>query len=151
MVDECVEVFGAGEWNDYDVCLKRLCSVLELDYGDIEHYTVRKNGLLVKLVNDRAVNEWERKSREKRIRLSHLIEENIHESDTKIKVFAAAPTKYKLLLHMVRKSLSDFKYIWIGKRGVMARHRSRSQIHVIKCDDDINYVRDMYKVTDKSH
>nr|WOZ30342.1 protein FP25 [Cydia pomonella granulovirus]WOZ30467.1 protein FP25 [Cydia pomonella granulovirus]WOZ30599.1 protein FP25 [Cydia pomonella granulovirus]WOZ45237.1 protein FP25 [Cydia pomonella granulovirus]WOZ45368.1 protein FP25 [Cydia pomonella granulovirus] len=150
-IDECVEIFGLGEWEEWRECLMLLCTALSLNYDDIEHYTVKRNGLLVKLVDERTVNEWERKSREKRLRLSDLKKlsdgignVNNVDGDDKVKVFAAAPTKFKLLLHTVRKTLPNFKYIWIGKRGVMARHRSRSQIHVIKNETDIDYIKSYY-------
>ncbi|ABC61231.1 FP [Choristoneura occidentalis granulovirus] len=140
-IDNCVEVFGLGHWDDYDECLHKICNVLNLNFLDVETYTIKKNGLLVKLVNERAVNEWERKSREKRI---HLYDIDKNGEYNKIKIFAAAPTKFKLLLHTVRKTLPNFKYIWIGKRGVMARQKSRTHIHVIKTDQDINYLKSCY-------
>ncbi|QOD40070.1 fp25k [Matsumuraeses phaseoli granulovirus] len=142
-IDECVEIFGLREWDSYYLCLQHLCKTLQLDINQMENYTVKGNGLLVKLVDENAVNEWERKSREKRITLKDLKDVG-QAGDNKIKVFAAAPAKYKLLLHTVRKTLPNFKYIWIGKRGVLARHKSRSQIHVIKNENDINYVKNLY-------
>lgn len=146
-INDCVEIFGLGECQDYNERLTNVARVLELDYGDVEYSVIKGNGLLVKLVDGRAVNEWERKSREKRIRLSDLAEDKkVVEGaeDKKVKIFAAAPTKYKLLLHNVRKLLPDFKYIWIGKKGVMARQRSRSQIHLIKNENDLVYVKEFY-------
>lgn len=140
-IDECVEIFGLNEWDNYDVCLQTLCLVLNLQMSDVEYYTIKGNGLLVKLNSEKAVNEWERKSREKRIRLGDL---KLNGGDGKVKVFAAAPTKFKLLLHQVRKKLPNFKYIWIGKRGVMARYKSRTQIHVIKNENDIDCVKKIY-------
>ena len=142
-INDCVEIFGLGEWDDYNKCLESVARVLELDYSDVEYSVIKGNGLLVKLVDGRAVNEWERKSREKRIHLSDLRSTEGGE-DRKVKVFAAAPTKYKLLLHNVRKLLPNYKYIWIGKKGVMARQRSRSQIHLIKNDNDLVYVKEFY-------
>ena len=140
-INDCVEIFGLGEWQDYNKCLEILTKALDLNYNDVEYCVVKGSGLLVKLVDGKAVNEWERKSRERRIQLSDIKENS---NDSKIKIFAAAPTKFKLLLHNVRKTLSNFKYIWIGKKGVMARYRSRSQIHLIKNEEDIKYVKDFY-------
>lgn len=140
-IDECVEIFGLGEWDDYHKCLQRLCKVLNLNFYDINRFVIKGNGLLVKLGNNKIVNEWERKSREKRICLYDIKETG---GNDKIKIFAAAPTKFKLLLHTVRKTLPNFKYIWIGKKGVMARHRSRTQIHVIKNEEDVDYVKSIY-------
>jgi|WetSurMetagenome_2_1015567.scaffolds.fasta_scaffold191565_1 hypothetical protein len=142
-INDCVEIFGLGEWDDYNKCLENIARVLGLDYSDVEYSVIKGNGLLVKLVDGRAVNEWERKSREKRIRLSDL--GGVEGEEKKIKIFAAAPTKYKLLLHNVRKLLPNFKYIWIGKKGVMARQRSRSQIHLIKNENDLVYVKEFYE------
>lgn len=112
-IDKCVEVFGLGEWDDYQTCLQILCRVLNLNFYDVESFTIKNNGLLIRLINEKAVNEWERKSREKRICLEDLREGG---GESKVKVFAAAPTKFKLLLHTVRKTLPNFKYIWIGKK-----------------------------------
>lgn len=140
-INDCVEIFGLGQWNDYNVCLQKIAKVLELNYNDVEYCVVKGNGLLVKLKDAKAVNDWERKSREKRILLSDLLGTD---ANTKIKIFAAAPTKYKLLLHNVRNMLPNFKYIWIGKKGVMARHKSRSQIHLIKNENDLLYVKEFY-------
>ncbi|UOS85772.1 FP [Pieris rapae granulovirus] len=140
-IDKCVEIFGLGEWDDYQTCLQILCRVLNLNFYDVESFTVKNNGLLIRLINEKAVNEWERRSREKRICLEDLREGG---GESKVKVFAAAPTKFKLLLHTVRKTLPNFKYIWIGKKGVMARYKSRTQIHVIKNENDVNYVKNFY-------
>nr|AUF82045.1 fp [Cryptophlebia leucotreta granulovirus] len=143
-IDEYVEIFGLGQWDNWRECLLSLCKALSLSFSDIEYYTVKGNGLLVKLIDEKAVNEWERKSREKRLKLSDIKDNVLEENDSKVKVFAAAPTKFKLLLHTVRKTLPNFQYIWIGKRGVMARHKSRSQIHVIKNESDIDYIKNIY-------
>ncbi|AKN80756.1 FP25K [Diatraea saccharalis granulovirus] len=141
-IEECVEIFGLGEWDDHRKCLETLCDVLNLNFFDVVNYSVRGNGLLVKLSNEKAVNEWERRSRERRIRLCDL--KKGADDNIKVKVFAAAPTKFKILLHTVRKTLPNFKYIWIGKKGIMVRQRSRTQIHVIKNENDIEYVKDIY-------
>ncbi|AIS92111.1 hypothetical protein [Erinnyis ello granulovirus] len=140
-IDKCVEIFGLGYWNDYDECLRVICEQLDLNINDVQMYSIKGNALLVKLVNERVVNEWERKSREKRLRMHDIVDNG---GDTKIKVFAAAPTKFKLLLHTVRKTLPNFKYIWIGKRGVMVRQKSRSQIHIVKNETDIDYLKSFY-------
>lgn len=139
--DNCVEIYGLDGVEDHVSCLRKLCETLELDFRDVKRLSVRGRGLLVKLTSVKAVNEWERKSREKRIRLNDIMKDG---NEGKVKVFAAAPTKFKLLLHVVRKTLPDFKYIWIGRTGVMARHRSRSQIHVIKNEEDIDRVKRIY-------
>ncbi|AAS82630.1 ORF108 [Agrotis segetum granulovirus] len=142
-IDDCVEIYGLGEWDDYNKTLQLITKALDLDIKDVLFCSKKGNGLLVKLIDNRAVNEWERKSREKRLRLIELtgLQED---SDVKVKIFAAAPTKFKLLLHSVRKMLPNFKYIWIGKRGVMARHESRSQIHLIKNENDLLNVKEVY-------
>nr|UYX49735.1 FP [Darna trima granulovirus] len=142
-INSCVEIFGLGEWDDYDACLQTLCRVLNLDYNNVQNYTIKNNCLLVKLTDEKTVNEWERKSREKRVMLSDVFKDK---GQSKIKIFAAAPTKFKLLLHKVRKNLPEFKYIWIGKKGVMARHKSRTQIHTIKHDEDLDYIKESYFV-----
>ncbi|AAP85738.1 fp [Adoxophyes orana granulovirus] len=137
-----VEIYGLGEWQDYDLCLSLLCDVLNFNISDVVEYTVLSNKLLVKLNDNKKVNEWERKSREKRIRLNDLV---LHgDNYTKIKIFAAAPARFKVLLHKVRNSLKDFKYIWIGKRGVLARRKSRTQIHVLRNENDINSLNNIY-------
>lgn len=140
-IDKCVEIFGLGHWNDYDECLHAICAQLNLNFDDIQIYTIKGNALVVRLVNERVVNEWERKSREKRLQMKDIVKNG---GDVKIKMFAAAPTKFKLLLHTVRKTLPNFKYIWIGKRGVMVRQKSRTQIHVIKNETDIDYIKAFY-------
>lgn len=142
-ISRCVEIFGLGERGDYNTCLREIARVLDLDHDDVEYHSVRGNGLLVRLVSERAVNQWERKSRERRIRARQL-GKAFGDDDAKVKIFSAAPTRFKLLLHAVRKLLPDFKYIWIGKKGVMARHRSRTQIHLIRNENDIEYVQQIY-------
>lgn len=140
-INDCVEIFGLGEWEDYNKCLQKITHVLDLNYNDVVYSAIKGNGLLVKLVDSKAVNEWERKSREKRILLADLKE---GAENNKVKIFAAAPTKFKLLLHSVRNVLPNFKYIWIGKKGVMARQKSRSQIHLIKNENDLLHVKEFY-------
>ena len=140
-IDKCVEIFGLGHWNDYDECLRAICAQLDLNFNDVQMYTIKGNALVVRLVNERVVNEWERKSREKRLQMKDIVKNG---GDVKIKMFAAAPTKFKLLLHTVRKTLPNFKYIWIGKRGVMVRQKSRTQIHVIKNETDVDYIKAFY-------
>ncbi|QBQ01657.1 fp 25K [Hyphantria cunea granulovirus] len=138
--EDCVEIFGYTntDYDKIDEYLKNLTCALELRYEDVEWSQLKGNGLLVKLPNVQKVNEWERKSRDRRLRLSDVMDLKGEEVNTKLKIFAAAPTKFKLLLHNVRKQLPHFKYIWIGKQGVMVRRRSRSQIHLIKSINDIN-------------
>ncbi|AEB00390.1 fp25k [Clostera anachoreta granulovirus] len=144
--DKCVEIFGLGNWNNFDHCLNALCVALGLNIKDMQAYERRGNGLLVKLIDERAVNEWERKSREIRLRLGDLLQDG---GNVKVKVFAAAPARLKVLLHAVRSQLPTFKYIWIGKRGVMVRHGSRTPIHVIKNEDDLEYVSSRFGVSDE--
>lgn len=149
MSDDWVEIYGLVDAKiatedtilNCDNALQNLCAALQLNYDDVKQYTIKGNSLLVQLINQRAVNEWERKSRESRLRLS-----DIHvngNNTTKVKVFAAAPSKFKLLLHNVRKRLPNFKYIWIGKHGVLARQQARSKIFVIKNDDDLDHYVNM--------
>ncbi|APO13987.1 FP25K [Plodia interpunctella granulovirus] len=140
-ITDCVEIFGLGDWDDYNKCVEIIAKKLNLNYHDAEYSVEKGNGLLVKLCNSKAVNEWERKSREHRLTLGDIREGG---GDGKIKIFAAAPTKFKLLLHHVRQLLPEFKYIWIGKKGVMARYKSRTQIHFIKNEDDIRYIKEFY-------
>ncbi|AAG27398.1 PxORF100 peptide [Plutella xylostella granulovirus] len=135
-MDDCVEIFGYTDCDDVYAFIKKVTKVLDLDYKDVVKATYKGNGILVKLISAQKVNQWERKSRDSRITLADLG----YDRNDKIKIFAAAPTKYKLLLHTVRNALPNFKYIWISKRGVMARRGSRTQIHLIKDDKDIKYL-----------
>lgn len=136
-----MEIFGLTRYADdkhrLTNAIKLLASNLNVNYDDVQDVQVKGNGVLVRLQNSRQVNEWETRSRELRLNLSDITKVSEEESDNKIKVFAAAPTRLKLLLHTVRKHLPQFKYIWIGKRGVMVRRESRSQIYVIKSENDI--------------
>ncbi|AER41539.1 FP25K [Epinotia aporema granulovirus] len=137
-IKDCVEIFGLGQWNDYNHCLRLIAQKLGVNYNDVLYCSLRGNGLLVKLIDNRAVNEWERRSREQRLTIKDLVDTPM---DNKIKIFAAAPTKFKLLLHKVRNSLPNFKYIWIGQKGVMVRYRSRSQILLIKSENEIDKIK----------
>lgn len=138
-LDSSVEIFGIKDVSsDHVSNVARVATAMNLNENDAIDVNVKGNGVLVKLRYPRLVNEWERKSREARLRVFDVFPEtNI---DAKIKIFAAAPTKYKLLLHKVRSQLPDFKYIWIGKRGVMARQEARSNILLLKSESDLDNI-----------
>lgn len=135
----CVEIFGIKDVSsDHVGNVTSVARAMNLQDDDILLVTVKGNGLLVKLKYPRLVNEWERKSREARLRVYDVFPET--NNDAKIKIFAAAPTKYKLLLHKVRTRLPNFKYIWIGKKGVMARQEARSEILLLKSENDLDHL-----------
>lgn len=137
--DSSVEIFGIKDVsNDHVFNVASVARAMNLNENDVVDVNVKGNGILVKLRYPRLVNEWERKSREARLKVCDVFPEtNI---DAKIKIFAAAPTKYKLLLHKVRSRLPEFKYIWIGKRGVMARQEARSNILLLKSESDLDSI-----------
>lgn len=138
-LDSSVEIFGIKDVsNDHVFNVASVARAMNLNENDAVDVNVKGNGILVKLRYPRLVNEWERKSREARLKVCDVFPEtNI---DSKIKIFAAAPTKYKLLLHKVRSRLPEFKYIWIGKRGVMARQEARSNILLLKSESDLDSI-----------
>ncbi|AAF05254.1 ORF140 [Xestia c-nigrum granulovirus] len=138
-LDSSVEIFGIKDVsNDHVFNVASIARAMNLNENDAVDVNVKGNGILVKLRYPRLVNEWERKSREARLKVCDVFPEtNI---DSKIKIFAAAPTKYKLLLHKVRSRLPEFKYIWIGKRGVMARQEARSNILLLKSESDLDSI-----------
>ncbi|AQQ80391.1 FP25K [Betabaculovirus altermyunipunctae] len=140
-LDICVEIFGIKDVSsDYSANVATLARKMNLNEEDVVDVAVKGNGLVVKLRYPRLVNEWERKSREARLKVYDVFPET--NNDAKIKIFAAAPTKYKLLLHKVRNQLPDYKYIWIGKRGVMARREARSNIVLLKSENDLDAMKD---------
>lgn len=141
-LDSSVEIFGIKDVStDHAANVTRVAKTMNLNENDVVNVAVKGNGLLVKLRYPRLVNEWERKSREARLKVYDVFPET--NSDAKIKIFAAAPTKYKLLLHKVRTQLPDFKYIWIGKRGVMARQEARSNILLLKSESDLTNILEL--------
>lgn len=136
-LDSSVEIFGIKDISsDHKANVASVARVMNLNEEDVVDVLVKGNGVLVKLRYPRLVNEWERKSREARLKVYDVFPET--NNDAKIKIFAAAPTKFKLLLHKVRTQLPDFKYIWIGKRGVMARQEARSNILLLKSESDLS-------------
>ncbi|AKR17463.1 FP-25K [Mocis latipes granulovirus] len=139
-LDSSVEIFGIKDVScNHASNVTRLARAMNLNETDVVEVNVKGNGVLVKLRNPRLVNEWERRSREARLKARDVFPETV--VDAKIKIFAAAPTKYKLLLHKVRSKLPDYKYIWIGKKGVMARKEARSNIMLLKSESDLDSIQ----------
>lgn len=133
--ERCVEIFGLG---DASADLNRLVDALGVARGDVLNVVSQtRRRAVVELVSVSKVNEWERRSRELRLRVSDLRPLLEQEHDSNIKVFAASPARLKRLLYFVRNCVKNYKYVWIGRRGVMVRRSSRSYIHIIRTEEDV--------------
>jgi Baculovirus FP protein len=140
---DCVEIYGIH--NDKlnikkirNMYLKKICTLLNLNYKDILDSTFVKNHILVKLCDSLRAKEWQTRSREFRLKNYNL---NI-DFDGPIKIFVAASAEQKLLLKKTRDALLPYyKYISICKNGIMVRRDDKSRVFIVKNEQNIEYLK----------
>ncbi|QED40575.1 FP25K [Chrysodeixis includens nucleopolyhedrovirus] len=138
-LNNCVEIYGIHDSrlhskkirNNY---LKKICSLLLLNYKLIVNSDFEKNYIKVKLNDAATAKEWQNRSREVRLKNYDL---DI-EFDGPVKIFVAASAEQKYLLKKTRDALLPrYKYVSLCKKGVMVRQNERSKIFIVKNESDI--------------
>ncbi|AKN80988.1 Few polyhedra [Lonomia obliqua multiple nucleopolyhedrovirus] len=125
--------------------IKKICTLLNLNYKHVLESNFEKNHIVVKLCDAIRAKEWQTRSRERRLKNYNL---NIN-YDGPIKIFIAATDEQKLLLKKTRDALLPFyKFISICKNGVMVRRDEKSRVHIVKNEQDIEYLKDDHKYID---
>lgn len=118
--------------------IKKICTLLNLNYKNVLESTFDKNHIVVKLCDAVRAKEWQAKSRELRLKNFNL---NIN-YDGPIKIFVAATAEQKLLLKKTRDVLLPFyKYISICKNGVMVRRDEKSRVFIVKNEQHIEFLK----------
>ncbi|AAK85619.1 FP [Epiphyas postvittana nucleopolyhedrovirus] len=142
-LNDSVEIYGI---HDARLCnkkirtsyLKKICSLLELDFKHVLDSSFHKNHIVVQLCDAGRAKEWQSKSREQRLK-NYNLDVNY---DGPVKIFVAAPAEHKVLLKKARDALLPFyKYISICKHGVMVRRDEKSRVFIIKNDQHIEYLK----------
>jgi hypothetical protein len=114
--------------------IKKICSLLTLNYKHVLESSFEKNHIIVRLCDATRAKEWQTRSRERRLKNYDL---NI-DFDGPVKIFVAATTEQKLLLKKTRDALlPHYKYISICKNGVMVRRDEKSRVYIVKNEHDI--------------
>jgi hypothetical protein len=140
---DCVEIYGIHDdklnvKKIRNMHLKKICSLLDLNYKHIMESTFVKNHLVVKLCDSLRAKEWQTRSREFRLKNYNL---NI-DYDGPVKIFIAAPVEQKLLLKKTRDALLPFyKYISICKNGIMVRRDDKSRVFMVKNEQNIEFLK----------
>ncbi|USC25909.1 fp25 [Palpita vitrealis nucleopolyhedrovirus] len=118
--------------------LKKICTLLGLNYKHVIESSFNKNHIVVKLCDATRAKEWQTKSREVRLKNFNL---NIN-YDGPVKIFVAATAEQKLLLKKTRDALLPFyKFISICKNGVMVRRDEKSRVFIVKNEQNIEYLK----------
>lgn len=138
-LNNCVEVYGVHNArlfnkkirNNY---VKKICTLLDLDYKAIVDSDYDKNYIKLKLNDAATARDWQNRSREVRLKNFDL---DI-DFDGPIKIFVAASAEHKHLLKKTRDALlPHYKYVSLCKKGVMVRENERSKIYIVKNENDI--------------
>ncbi|ANF29728.1 fp25k [Catopsilia pomona nucleopolyhedrovirus] len=118
--------------------LKKICTLLTLNYKHVLDSEFDKNHIVVKLCDATRAKEWQARSRECRLKNFNL---NI-DYDGPVKIFVAASAEQKLLLKKTRDALLPFyKYISICKNGVMVRRDEKSRVFIVKNEQHIEFLK----------
>ncbi|QEI03665.1 FP-25K [Rachiplusia nu nucleopolyhedrovirus] len=138
-LNDCVEIYGIHDKrlhnkkirNNY---IKKICTLLSLNYKLIVHSDYEKNHIKLKLNDAATAREWQTRSREVRLKNYDL---DI-DFDGPVKIFVAASAEQKQLLKKTRDALlPHYKYVSLCKKGVMVRQNERSKIFIVKSENDI--------------
>jgi hypothetical protein len=114
--------------------VKKICTLLDLDYKAIVDSDYDKNHIKLKLNDAATARDWQNRSREVRLKNFDL---DI-DFDGPIKIFVAASAEHKHLLKKTRDALlPHYKYVSLCKKGVMVRENERSKIYIVKNENDI--------------
>jgi len=114
--------------------VKKICTLLDLDYKAIVESDYDKNHIKLKLNDAATARDWQNRSREVRLKNFDL---DI-DFDGPIKIFVAASAEHKHLLKKTRDALlPHYKYVSLCKKGVMVRENERSKIYIVKNENDI--------------
>ncbi|AAM95110.1 Fp25K [Helicoverpa armigera multiple nucleopolyhedrovirus] len=114
--------------------VKKICTLLDLDYKAIVESDYDKNHIKLKLNDAATARDWQNRSREVRLKNFDL---DI-DFDGPIKIFVAASAEHKQLLKKTRDALlPHYKYVSLCKKGVMVRENERSKIYIVKNENDI--------------
>ncbi|AIG63232.2 FP [Helicoverpa armigera SNPV] len=139
-LNDTVEIYGIHDRKLYNKKIRnnyvrKICTLLDLDYRLVAETDFEKNHICVKLSNAVTAKEWQTRSREVRLKNYDL---DI-DYDGPVKIFVAATAEHKQLLKKTRDALLPFyKYVSLCKRGVMVRRNDRSKVFIVKNELDIN-------------
>lgn len=115
--------------------VNKIANKFQLSMKDVLHTSCVKNHILLHVANVKVATHWQTRSRDLRLTNRDIgIDKDGH-----IKAYIAAPEDLKLLLRKARETLTNYKYIWIGKDGVMLRENNDSRIYKIKNQHDLSY------------
>jgi hypothetical protein len=134
-----VEVYGVHDSRLYNKKIrnnyvKKICTLLGVDYKAIVDSDYDKNHINLKLNDAATAREWQNRSREVRLKNFDL---DI-DFDGPVKIFVAASAEHKHLLKKTRDALlPHYKYVSLCKKGVMVRENERSKIYIVKNENDI--------------
>jgi Baculovirus FP protein len=137
---DSVEIYGIHDKRLYNrkvrhAYIKKICTLLSLDYRAVVESEYDKNHIVVKLSDAVAAKEWQSRSRE--VRLKNVDLDVAY--DGPVKIFVAATAEHKQLLKKTRDALLPiYKYVSLCKKGVMVRRNDRSKIYVVTHENDIS-------------
>lgn len=115
--------------------VNKIANKFLLSMDDVINISFIKNHIVLQVVNVKVATQWQNRSRD--IRLTNR--DIGIDRDGQIKAYIAAPDDLKILLRKARETLPNYKYIWIGKKGVMLRESNDSRIYKIKNQQDLSY------------
>lgn len=138
-LNSSVEIYGVHDSRLADkkvrnYYIKKICTLLSLDYKLIVNSEFKKNYIKLRLSDAATAREWQMRSCKLRIKNYDL---NV-DYDGPIKIFVAASHEHKQLLKKTRDSLlPHYKYVSLCKNGVMVRENDISRIYIVKDESDI--------------
>ncbi|AHH82625.1 FP25K [Buzura suppressaria nucleopolyhedrovirus] len=138
-LNSSVEIYGVHDSRLTDkkirnFYIKKICSLLSLDYKLIVSSEFKKNYIKLRLSDAATAREWQMRSCKLRLKNYDL---NV-DYDGPIKIFVAASHEQKQLLKKTRDALlPHYKYVSLCKKGVMVRENDTSRIYIVKDDNDI--------------